>query len=129
MPIDIQISDSDLNGFSDQAKATLKEAILEYSSQMIEEANRLEAGRNSTNGPPEVTRGMVSDAKIFLQRGMGSPKRNLGLKMLRIIAAVLSLAVGFMYNDTKLQNSEYLLIFIIVIAVTIFVVTISTLKE
>jgi len=129
MPIDIQIPDDDLIGFSDQAQANLKDAITEYSSELIEEANRLEAGRNPTSGTPEVTRGMVNDAKVFLRRGLGSPKKNWGVRILRILAAVLSLVVGFMYDETKLLDSVYMLFFILIVAATILAVTISTLKE
>jgi hypothetical protein len=129
MSINIEISDEDLTGFSDQARESLKGAVLEYSSELIEEANRLEAGRNPTQGTPEVTRGMVNDAKIFIRRGLGSPKKSWGLRILRIVSAVLSLAVGIMYNQTKLQDSAYLFFFILVVAGTILAVTISTLKE
>lgn len=129
MPINISIPDNDLVGFSDQAQDSLKEAIEEYSSDLIEETNRLEAGRNPTKGVPEVTRGMVTDARIFLKRGLGSPKKGWGVKILRVASAVLSLVVGIMYNETKLQDSAYLLIFILIVAATILSVTISTIKE
>ncbi|HFF8434858.1 hypothetical protein [Serratia marcescens] len=129
MSIKIEIPDEDLNGFSAQAQETLKTAIEEFSSELIDETNRLEAGRNASKGAPEVTRGMVIDAKILLKRGLGSPKKGMWPKILQIISAILSLLAGIMYNDTKLQDSAYLLIFILVVTATILAVTISTIKE
>jgi hypothetical protein len=129
MAINIQIPDSDLVGFSDQAKERLKEAMLDYTSNLIEEANRIEAGRNSAKGTPEITRGMVNDANDLLRRGLGMPRKSWGLRILRVLAAVLSLIVGIMYDELKLQNSAYMLHFILVVAGTILAVTISTLKE
>ncbi|MNH34175.1 hypothetical protein D3C79_947520 [compost metagenome] len=107
----------------------MKAAIEEFSSELIDETNRLEAGRNASKGAPEVTRGMVTDAKIFLKRGLVSPKKGFWPKITQIISAILSLLVGVMYNDTKLQDSAYLLLFIVVVTATILTVTISTFKE
>jgi hypothetical protein len=129
MPLDIRIPDDDLTGFSDQAKERLKEATSEYVTDLIEEANRIEAGRNPTSGPPEVTRGMVNDAKVLLRRGLGAPKKSWGPRILRVFAAVLSLCVGIMYDETKLQSGGYMLLFILAVTAAILAVTISTLKE
>ena len=96
MTIELQIPESNLKGFSDQEKNRLKEATSDYASDLIEETNRIEAGRNPTEGPPEVTRGMVSDATVLLRRGLGAPKKRWELRVLRIVAAVLSLMVGIM---------------------------------
>lgn len=129
MALDIQIPENDLNGFSDEARDHLKKATADYATDLIEEANRIETGRNSTGGSPEVTRGMVDDAKVLLRRGLGAPKKSMGIRILRVIAAVLSLGVGIMYDKTSLQNGGYMLLFILVFASAILTVTISTLKE
>lgn len=129
MPLDIQIPDDDLKGFTHEAQDHLKRATGEYATDLIEEANRIEAGRNSTGGPPEVTRGMVNDAKVLLRRGLGAPKKSWGLRMSRVVAAVLSLCAGIMYDVTKLQNGWYMTFFILVVTGAILMVTISTLKE
>lgn len=129
MPLEIQIPDDDLKGFSDEARDHVKAATVEYVTDLIEEANRIEAGRNSTGGPPEVTRGMVHDAGVLLRRGLGTPRKSWGLRILRVISAVLSLFVGIMYDAEKLQSGGYMLMFILAVAATILAVTISTLKE
>ena len=129
MPVDIQISDDDLKGFSADARDHLKKATTDYATDLIEEANRIEAGRNSTGGRPEVTRGMVNDAKILQRRGLGAPRKSRGLRILRVVAAVLSLSVGIMYDETRLLNGGYMLLFILAVSAAILTVTISTLKE
>jgi len=129
MPVDIQIADEDLSGFSNPAKGKLKEAVADYASDLIDEANRIEAGRNSTGGNPEITQGMVNDAKILLRRGLGAPKTKVWSKIWRVAAAVLSLAAGFLYDKEELQDGGYMLLFILVVATAILAVTISTLKD
>lgn len=129
MPVDIQIPDDDLKGFSAEAQEYLKGATAEYATDLIEEANRIEIGRNSAGGTPEVTRGMVHDAKVLLRRGLGVPKKSMGVKIIRVIAAVLSLAVGILYDETNLQSGGYMALFVIVVAAAILTVTISTIKE
>ncbi|KAF5028964.1 hypothetical protein DSECCO2_653520 [anaerobic digester metagenome] len=129
MPIDIQIQNESVNGFNAQAKIKLEESVNEFISDLIEEANRIESGRNTTSGSPEITSSMVNDARVLIRRGLAQPKKGLRIKILRIFSSVLSLAVGIMYDSTKLQNSGYMLFFIIVIAAAILSVTIATIKE
>lgn len=129
MPVNIEIFDVDLQGFSDPAKEKLSDAVTQFSTSLIEEANRIESGRNATNGVIEITRSMVSDAALVLRRGLGTPKKRFGTLIIRVIASVLSLIVGFMYDGTKLQDNTYMLIFIMLVAATILAVTISAIKE
>lgn len=129
MPIAIHIQDQDVSGFNTQAKIKLEESVNEFVSDLIEEANRIESGRNSTSGDPEITSSMVNDARVLIRRGLAQPKKGMGIKILRISSAVLSLAVGMMYDSTKLQDSGYMLLFILVIAAAILSVTVATIKE
>ncbi|WP_152607704.1 hypothetical protein [Aeromonas hydrophila] len=127
--MDINISNEDLNGFNEQAKAKLSEAATEFIGDLIEESNRLESSRNTSGNDPEITSSMVNDARILIRRGLAQPKENFGLKILRIAAAVLSLLVGVLYDSEKLQSGGYMLLFIGVITAAILTVTISTIKE
>jgi hypothetical protein len=129
MPVVVEIDDSDLKGFSDQAKQRLAVATEEYATNLIEEANRIEAGRNYGRGMPEVTLSMVTDAQELLRRGLTPPRRSMASRVLRVVAAVLPLAVGMMYDVEKLRQPAYMLFFFIVVAVTIITVTISVIKE
>jgi len=98
-------------------------------STLIKEANRIEAGRNTANGPPEITQGMVNDAVVAQRHGLGVIQTNWWSKVLRILAAILSLIVGFMYDPIALQQQIYLVIFVLLIACAILTMTISILKE
>ncbi len=129
MPIEINIPDSDISGFNDKAQDKLKSATTEFIADIIEESNRIESGRNTTQGSPEITSSMVNDAKVLIRRGLAIPKKNRRLRILRIAVAVLSLLVGIMYDKAKLQSGGYMLFFVLLIAATILCVTISTLKE
>lgn len=129
MPIDINIPDQDIKGFNFQARDKLKHSVGEFVSDLIEESNRIESGRNTTSGDPEITSSMVNDAKILILRGLVQPKKGILTKITRIAASILSLVVGIMYNPSKLQDSGYMLLFIIVVTAAILSVTIATIKE
>ena len=129
MSVEVRVPEEELTGFSDQARTLLKEATAEFATDLIVEANRIETGQNSAAGPPEVTRGMVDSAIIVVRRGLGVPKKNWKTKVLRVLAAVLPLGVGVMYDKEALQGGIYLLLFITLIAAAILAVTISTTSE
>ena len=129
MPIDIRVEDTDLVGFSDPAKDGVKKAGEDFVKHVIAEANRLESGQNAGSGPVEITKAMVDNAALIQRHAIGSKKTPLGIKMLRIASAVISLVVGFMYDEVKLQNTGYMAIFVVFIAVAILTTTLSTLKE
>lgn len=125
----IDIDDKTIAGFNDPAKAELKKAGLEFLEELVRESNRIEASRNPSSGTPQVTSSIVIDAAVLIRRGLSQPKKRIGSKLLRIAAAVLSLVVGFAYDATKLQDKTYMLIFVIVVALAIIAVTISTIME
>lgn len=125
----IDVNDKTLAGFNDHAKTELRKATNEFIEELVRESNRIEAARNPSSGNPQVTSGMVTDAAVLVRRGLGQPKKRIGTKVVRIVAAVLSLAVGFTYDATKLQDKGYMLIFVITVAVAIIAVTISTIQE
>ena len=125
----IQIAENDLKGFNQNAKGMLKQATNEFIGNLIEESNRVEASRNTISDQAEITSSMVNDAKILIRQGLVKPKTKLGIKILRISAAVLSISTGLLYDTEKLQNTGYMVFFILFITVTILAVTISTIKE
>lgn len=129
MPIHLKIDDVDVSGFSDPAKARLREAGENYILALIQEANRIEAGRNTGRGVPEVTQGMVSDAVIVQRQGLGSSPRTFWSKMVRVLAAVFSLIAGLMFDAQLMQSKLYVGVFLFVVAVAIITVTVSILKE
>lgn len=129
MPIDIRVEDADLAGFSDPAKEGVKQAGEQFIKHVINEANRLESGQNSGGGPVEITKAMVDNAALIQRHAIGGKNAPLQVKLLRIAAAVISLVVGFMYDEAKLQNTAYMAVFVLFIAGAILTTTLSTLKE
>jgi len=129
MPINININDADLAGFNDQAKQELKTSIETFSDDLISEANRIESSVNSTSQGPEITSSIVRDAKVLIRHKISKPKRNAWSVVMKIGASVLSLVAGIMYQKEKLQDTTYLVFYIIVIALAILLTTITVLKE
>ena len=127
--MEIIIPEEDLNGFNENAKGKLSEASNEFIGDLIAESNRLESSRNTTGNDPEITSSMVNDAKILIRRGLIKPKKSIGIKIIRVIATILFLLVGIMYDSKKLQNSSHMLLFIFIITAAILTTTISTIKD
>jgi hypothetical protein len=125
----INVDDKALAGFNEPARTALTKASVEFIEDLVKEANRIEATHNPSSGNPQVTSAMVVDASVLIRRGLARPKRKIGVKLLRIVAAVLSMAVGFTYDATKLQDKTYMLVFVVVVAFAIIAVTISTILE
>lgn len=125
----IDVEDKKLAGFNDPARNAFTKSVGDFIDDLVKEANRIEATHNHSSGAPQITSSMVSDAAVLIRRGLARPKGNIGAKVLRIVAAVLSLAVGFTYDAAKLQDKTYMLIFVVVVALAILAVTISTIME
>lgn len=129
MPIDIKIPDKDLEGFNTQAKEELTKSINEFTKDLISESNRIEASVNSTAKGPEITSSIVADAQVLIRHKISKPKKSFWKVVLKIGASVASLLAGVMYQKDKLQESGYLVLYIIVIAVAILLTTITVIKE
>lgn len=125
----ISVEDKTLAGFNDPAKTELEKAARDFIEALVKESNRIEATRNPSSGNPQVTSSMVTDAAVLIRRGLARPERKWGAKTMRILAAVLSLAVGFSYDATKLQDKTYMLVFVVVVALAILATTISIIME
>ena len=128
MPIQVIISDADTVGFNAQARTKLRETTELFVANVIDEANRIEAGHNIAHGSPEVTSSMVSDAASWVQRGLSRPKKKIGWLFLRVLGTVLALFVGILYDKTK-QNPADIPVFLFITAAAILCLTISILKE
>lgn len=128
MPITILIDDASVVGFDAEAIAGLEEEIREHAKLVITEAYGIERRETAPHGQPDVKKGMVRAAAAVLRYG-GIPKPKTWIRILRIISAILALAVGILYDPTALQAGGYMLLFVGTIAATVISVTISTLKE
>lgn len=127
--MDVSVDDKVLAGFNEPAKAELVKAVREFVEALVKESNRIEAARNPAAGNPQVISSMVTEADILVRRGFAQPRKKWGSKVVRVVAAVFPLVVGIMYDATKLQDKTYMLIFVVVVALAILAVTISTIME
>lgn len=125
----IDIDDATLAGFNAPARTELKKATLQFADDLLAEANRIEASRNPTAGTPQVTSGMILEATLLVRRGLARPRKKIGAKLLRVCAAVLSLVIGLTYDASKLQDKTYMMLFVLLVALTILSITISTMQE
>lgn len=125
----IDLDDKALQGFNEPAKKELEKASLTFVTDLITESNRIEASRNPGSGNPQVTSSMVADAAVLIRRGLARPRKRIGAKLVAVLAAVLSLLVGFLYEPTKLQDQTYMLTFVVVIAIAIIAITVSIIME
>ena len=125
----IDLDNRALEGFNEPAKAELNKAAKEFLTDLITESNRIEATRNPASGNPQVTSSMVADAAVLIRRGLARPKKKIGAKVLAVVAAVMSLVVGFLYEPTKLQDQTYMLMFVAVVAISIITITVSIIME
>ncbi|GLK67040.1 hypothetical protein GCM10008179_06780 [Hansschlegelia plantiphila] len=128
MPLDFQIAEDDLGGFTAPAREHLKKAVEQYAVDLIKEANRIEATRNSTDGTTEITQGMVNDAVSSQKQTFGSPKITIWPKILNAVSSALSFIVGMLYDPSSLTNQVNMLIFLGLAALTIIVTTISIMR-
>jgi hypothetical protein len=129
MAVTIIIADSDLSGLSAPARQQLETTVREFSTDLISEANRLEAANRSPSDAPDVNAQMVRDASIFVRKGMARKSPSIWVRVGRVAAAVLSLIVGVAWDKDKLQDSTYLVTFGLLFAAAFIAVTVVATKD
>ncbi|WP_162603428.1 hypothetical protein [Rhodococcus oxybenzonivorans] len=75
------------------AQQMLNKCVDQFKTDLLNEADRLEAAGNSASGVPEVTASHVHDANIMLRRKLTKPRRSkltLALQLITVVAAALT---------------------------------------
>lgn len=129
MPEQIIILDSELEGFSAQARSDLVASVEAYKAELLEEIGRIEAGQNAGSGVPEITSRMIKDAEVIFSRGSIYKKKKMGLRFLKVIAVISLFAAGAMVQKELLKEFTYLLFFLAVLSVAIFTNILVHMKE
>lgn len=129
MPLTIIIEDSDLTGLSPHAQTQLKSTVEQYSTDLLSEANRIEAASRAGSLPPEVSAQMIHDAATYVRKGMVARASSPWAKGLRAFSALLSLLLGLAWDQDSLQSGSYLIWFGVLLAVTLITTTIVSLKD
>jgi len=130
MPIQIQISDSDLTGYSQQAKVEFENATESYIRALLKEIKNVEEIRHRTSGGvPDVSIGMVTDACITLRSRFGGESPGWGRKAIRFFASALPFVVGLMWDAPWAVNPSGKLLYFLAAVVAIIFAVLSVSKE
>lgn len=116
----IEIVDSTLSGYSEDAKNNIKDAIEEYSGILIEETDKVEKTHRSrtSSSVKEVVGSHVLEANSNLKENFRQSKRDkIIIGILQILASIFSVVVGWMWDSDA--NKINLPIFIFIIAITL----------
>lgn len=120
--MEIEIIDSSLSGYSEDAKNNIKEAIEEYSEILIEETDKVEKTHRSrtSSSVKEVVGSHVLEANSNLKEYFKQSKRDkIIIGILQILASILSVVVGWMWDSDA--NKINLPMFILIIAITLLI--------
>lgn len=120
--MEIEIIDSSLSGYSEDAKNNIKEAIEEYSEILIEETDKVEKTHRSrtSSSVKEVVGSHVLEANSNLKENFRQSKRDkIIIGILQVLASILSVVVGWMWDSDA--NKINLPMFILIIAVTLLI--------
>lgn len=129
MPVTVAISDANLSGLSDPARQEVKATLESFATDLISEANRLEAATRSSSAAPDVNAQMVRDASTFVRRGMTAKSPSAWTKISRVMAALLALILGVVWDKDSLQSSTYLVGFGALLVVTLVITTFVAIKD
>lgn len=129
MPNEVILDDAELEGFSAPAKQRLRQASLDHLQDLIAECYRLEASSNSGGGATEITQAMVTDAVVFRRRERLVKKGRWWRIPLKIFSSILPLLVGFFFNSQSVTQGNNLVLFVILVAITVAVVTASVITD
>ena len=129
MPIQIAVAESATQHFNPQAIAIAQASVGKYADDLCKEAGRLEAGARTTGGDPEITSSMVRDADLLLRRGYRQPRLRGWAITARVGAPVAGFLTGLLADLQKLKEPEWLIAFIVLLAITITVTVIVASKE
>lgn len=128
--MNVDIPDDKLKGFSSPAKEQLKLSTLKYSRRVIDEANRIEAGRKPDLSTTEITKAIVSHAAGAIDNGFLPLKQSLPQKIIKLMAVVLTIVCGFLFQLEWLKDSpKYVIFVVLMFGITVAVNAIVIMKE
>lgn len=125
MRVTFEINDSKMDGFSFEAKNSLKKACKEYAAGIIDEARKIEQIDRMGSSQVEVIASHIDEARKIYRR---APSRSKAYIVIDVLVEVLLLIIGIMFDKEKLWNSDwYLIVFIglIIILVVLLIMKYS----
>lgn len=125
----LPIEEESFIGFTQRAKSALTAASTRFTRDLVAEATRLEAGVGGDTQKPEITGKMVRDAETLLRMNQYQARPTIGTRLLRILAAVLPLLVGVLFDKESLSDSLYLTGIGVLFACAILTVTLAVIRD
>jgi len=130
MAVQITIPEKDTACLKQPAIEELKSCVKQFSEDLVKEAGRLEAGRNTAHREPEITSSMVKDANLLLRQGYSRPRRSWVFTFCKLVSAILAFISGLFADMDRLQSSPGTLIgFIILVIVAVLATFYVSFKE
>lgn len=119
--MEIRISEDKVGYLSPQAKDEFIDSLKAYASDLIDEANRLEAATSTSKDQPEITRTIIKDATLYLKKYTPKNKpQSWGFTILQILSALFTLFTGGLFEVEKFKtDTTHLTFFLIVLTITI----------
>ena len=115
--MEIEIIDSSLSGYSEDAKNNIKEAIEEYSDILIEETDKVEKTHRSRTSSSVKE---VVGSHVLEENFRQSKRDKIIIGILQALASILSVVVGWMWDSDA--NKINLPMFILIIAITLLII-------
>lgn len=118
MKLEINIPDEKTENLSPTAETRLKRVIEDYSSNVLDEASRIESTRNSGN-QPEITATIIDDAVEYSKRFPTRKKKSSKKIWAMIIAFISTVFTGGLFKTEKFDEPKYLFPFLVVFLVSV----------
>ena len=96
--MNINIDESHLDGFSNDAKRRLEQVIKNYSNDVIAESLRIESGQSFSNKRPEVTSTMVDTADRNFKQALIKRKKSPYKLLAKIVSSIAFAFTGALFN-------------------------------
>ena len=119
MKIEIEIADSKLENLSDSANDQLKAISKKHIEDILDEAGRLEASRNSSGNNPEITAAIINDAVEFTRKFRFSKRSTSKKIILQIIAFIATVLTGGLFQPKEFTDKWSLISFLVVFLLAI----------
>ena len=129
MAIQINIDDSKLSNFSNDAQATLKTQVERYADEIIKEANLIEEGLREDEASTEITSSFIIQA-VRKNRTGRPKKKHKHLLTAKIVSFIAIFFAGILFDLEAMQKETWrILVCMIVLAIAIIAAVLQFIWE
>jgi len=126
-PVAVTPSTQQLGHLNDAARAKFEASVQKFASDLLDEAERLEAGTSTAGGAPEITSSIVDDANLLVRRAYRRPPRSMVATCAQIWTGAALIVVGVATNH--LDKGWGQIVFAISVAAAMIGTLVFLLKE